>query len=117
MKIVINGRFGGFSLSHKAFLKLREMENKYAFEEPDYGECWNDESGPKEKPAYETKGFFLLEIPRDDPDLIKVVEELGNEANGYCASLEIIEIPDDVEWEIQEYDGSEWVAEKHRTWR
>ena len=23
----------------------------------------------------------------------------------------------DVEWYIEEYDGQEWVAEKHRTWR
>jgi hypothetical protein len=28
----------------------------------------------------------------------------------------VIEIPDDVEWEVEEYDGLEWVAEKHRTW-
>lgn len=26
------------------------------------------------------------------------------------------DIPDDVEWEIEEYDGLEWVSEKHRTW-
>jgi hypothetical protein len=29
----------------------------------------------------------------------------------------VVEIPDGVEWEIAEYDGLEWVAEKHRTWR
>ena len=28
-----------------------------------------------------------------------------------------VEIPDDVEWQIEEYDGSEWIAEKHRIWR
>ena len=53
---------------------------------------------------------------RDDPILIQVVEELGETANGRCASLKIIEIPDDVEWTIGEYDGQEWIAEKHRTW-
>ena len=26
-------------------------------------------------------------------------------------------IPDDVEWYVEEYDGIEWVAEVHRTWR
>ena len=34
--------------------------------------------------------------------------------------LKIVEIPDDVPedgWTIQDYDGKEWVAEKHRTWR
>jgi len=30
--------------------------------------------------------------------------------------LKIVDIPDGVEWEIEEYDGMEWVAEKHRTW-
>ena len=33
-----------------------------------------------------------------------------------CSTLKIIEIPDDVDWIIEEYDGNEWVAEKHRTW-
>jgi len=31
--------------------------------------------------------------------------------------LRIIEIPDGVEWQIEEYDGDEWIAEKHRTWK
>jgi hypothetical protein len=48
--------------------------------------------------------------------LIEVIEELGDAANGDCAELAIVEIPDDVEWEISEYDGREHVAEKHRTW-
>ncbi len=53
---------------------------------------------------------------RDDPYLVTVVEELGKGANGSCSSLEVVSIPDDVEWQIEEYDGIEWVAEKHRTW-
>ncbi len=60
----------------------------------------------------------LTERPseRDDEKLIQVIEELGENANGYCARLKIVEIPTDIEWEIEEYDGSEWVAEKHQTW-
>jgi hypothetical protein len=46
-----------------------------------------------------------------------VVEELGDEAGDSYAELTVVEIPDDVEWTIQEYDGTEWVAEVHRTWR
>jgi len=53
---------------------------------------------------------------RADPKLIQVVEELGDKANGSCAKLEIVEIPDGVDWQIEEYDGNEHVAEKHRTW-
>ena len=53
---------------------------------------------------------------RSNPILIKVVEELGDEANGSCAELEIVEIPEDVEYEIDEYDGIESIHEVHRSW-
>lgn len=59
-----------------------------------------------------------IEPPEDRSDslLIQVVEELGEKANGRCAKLKIVEIPDDVEYEIDEYDGNETIREKHRTW-
>lgn len=53
---------------------------------------------------------------RSDPVLIQTVEELGGEANGACAKLSIVEIPDNVEYEIDEYGGIETVHEKHRSW-
>jgi hypothetical protein len=53
---------------------------------------------------------------RTDPKLIQVIEELGKKANGSCAKLKIVEIPDGIEWHIHEYDGYEHVAENHRTW-
>ena len=52
-----------------------------------------------------------------DPALVQAVEELGAEASGRCADLAIVEIPDGVAWQIEEYHGYEHVAEKHRTWR
>src|SRR3990167_2487023 len=60
--------------------------------------------------------FWVGDIPRNDLSLIKVVTELKSEANVECSKLKIITIPDGIEWEIEEYDGAEWVAEKHRTW-
>lgn len=57
------------------------------------------------------------DIPRDDPDLVRVVEELGEEANGSCSKLSVVVIPDGVEWTVEEYDGNEHVAERHETWR
>ncbi|GAG08563.1 unnamed protein product [marine sediment metagenome] len=116
MKVVINSCYGGFSISRKAFLKLREMGNKHALKETDYGELYKDGSGPRRTWGMERGGSFLRDIPRDDKDLIKIIEEMGDEANGGVASLTIVEVPDDVEWEIDEYDGYEHVAEKHRTW-
>ncbi len=56
------------------------------------------------------------DIARDNPDLVEVVEELGQQSWGMCAELQVVEIPDDVKWHIHEYDGSEYVAEDHRTW-
>jgi hypothetical protein len=59
-------------------------------------------------------------VERNDPKLIQVIEELGaghrTGASGPCADLRIVEIPDGTDYEIQEYDGLEHVAERHRTW-
>lgn len=57
------------------------------------------------------------EVVRHDPNLIKVVEELGDKANGTHARLSIVEIPDDIDYEVEEYDGNEHIAEVHKTWR
>ena len=89
MKIVINNDYGGFSLSKAAYQEL-------GLEWVGYG--------------------FSDEIKRDDPRLVACVEKLGPLASGILASLIVVEIPDDVEWEIESYDGKEWIAEKHRTW-
>ena len=56
------------------------------------------------------------DISRNDPKLVECVEKLGEEANGMYAELKVVEIPDDVNWEIGEYDGLEWVEEVHRRW-
>lgn len=53
---------------------------------------------------------------RSDTDLIKTIEELGDTANGSCAELKIVQIPDGIEYEIDEYDGNESIHEAHRSW-
>lgn len=53
---------------------------------------------------------------RSDALLVQVVEELGDAANGKHAELAVVEIPDGVEYVIEEYDGNETIAEAHRTW-
>lgn len=77
-----------------------------------------DEDGSYHSANERSKEIYLSnrDIDRDDPDLIKVVEELGDKANGSCACLKIVEIPDGVKWEIEEYDGNEHIAESHQTW-
>ena len=61
--------------------------------------------------------FADWDIQRTDSALIEVVEKLGENADGLGAKLKVVEIPDDVNWQLQEYDGNEWIAEKHRTWK
>lgn len=89
MKVVINKCYGGYGLSEKAY-------NYLGIEWDNYGYCFNDD--------------------RSNPQLVKCVEELGEAANGELSELKVVEIPDDVEWTIGEYDGIEWVAEVHRIW-
>ena len=91
-KIVINRCVGGFGLSAKAREYLRVEDSKYNYEIED-------------------------EIHRDDPKLVACIEELGRAANGEFAELAIVEIPDNVQWTIENYNGNEWIAEVHRTWR
>ena len=90
MKIVINKSYGRFNLSDAA---MREYEKRTG-----------------------QKSVFPEDILRNDPRLIAIVEEMGEAAYAGYDRLKIVEIPDDVEWEICDSGGYEWVAEKHRTW-
>lgn len=69
------------------------------------------------------KAYAMVAVPypgaisRSDPDLIDVIETLGSEANGEYAELKIIEIPDGIDWQVEEYDGNEHIAQVHETWR
>jgi hypothetical protein len=60
--------------------------------------------------------LYNWELDRDSPQLVQIVEQLGTRANRRYSKLKIVEIPQDVEWTLCEYDGCEWVAEVHRTW-
>jgi hypothetical protein len=93
MKIVINSCHGGFSISEEA-----------------------EEVYRNKKGISDDESWWSRMIPRDDLILVEIVESMGEKSFGSFAELKIVEIPDDVEWQIDEYDGAEWVAEKHRTW-
>jgi hypothetical protein len=111
-KIVINTCYGAFSLSHKAFRRLRELGHQQALQAVDTGHYWPSACRPDEPSLNQC----ATGISRDDSLLIKVVEELGPEANGHCASLKIVEIPADIQWDIQGAHGVERVREAHREW-
>ena len=114
MKIVINKCYGGFGLSEEAIFLYGKKKGINIIKD-------KKESNKLISHYYinEIKdGNYFCErnIQRNDPALIEVVEELGKKAYSYCAELKIVEIPDDVEWIIEEYDGKEWIAEDHRRW-
>ena len=113
VKIVINSDYGGFSLSDQAILAYGRKKGLNLVK--DENTNWSISIFYKDSVAKENY-FEDRDIPRNDPALVEVVEVLGEAANGFAASLKIVEIPEDVDWCIEENDGREWVSEKHRTW-
>jgi len=99
-RVVVNTCYGGVSLSQEA----KEMYARLT-QGVERGSTW----------------CVDMDVMRDDPHLLAVVDALGTEAcSGTFSRLAIVEIPEDVaheeRWTVQDYDGQEWVAEKHRTW-
>jgi hypothetical protein len=138
-KIVINDCYGGFGLSEEAQLELYRLKSRLITAitpKQYYGGNNKNYSRRKEwKKLYEEDlkspiGFRLTIAPdgkillvekledkyRTDKKLIQVVEKMGEKANGRFANLKIVEIPDDVKWQIDNYDSMETVHEKHRMW-
>jgi hypothetical protein len=140
-KVVINSCHGGFGLSHEAVLAYldkcgtpvwSEVNDKfgglipftYYLVPPEQQikadpDNWHDMTLAQRQAhnaAYSLTVFNDRVLARDDPYLVAVIEELGARANGRHAELKVVEIPADVDWEIDEYDGNETIAEKHRTW-
>jgi hypothetical protein len=91
-KVVINTCYGGFGLSEESLEDYRKRKNI------------TDEN------------FYHWDIPRDCPDLVAMVEEGGTDVDGIYSELKVVDVPDDANWYIEEYDGMEHVAERHRTW-
>lgn len=144
-KVVINACFGGFGLSDAAYEKLAEWgipirryvqqqrdgdTGRYLPEPQNEGEVIfdNDLTPPgdgsfsdiywkyRDSGGQQRYWDSWTRDSRTHPLILRVVEEMGEAANGRHAELRIVDVPDGVEWEIDEYDGNEHVAEKHRTW-
>jgi hypothetical protein len=117
-KVAINRCFGGFGLSDEAFEKLLARKN-VAFDKVESDSALLGthyyQAGHSGDDEYYISSYEYIE-DRSDSDLIAVIEEMGDAANGWASEIAIVEIPDDVEWHIDEYDGREHVAENHRTW-
>jgi len=138
--IVINDCHGGFGLSAMAIERYHDIMNRPVWIEtnrmcslvktvwlvpldqrlelpgPKEWQTMTDQEKLNYNDRYNNQVWSDRDLVRDDPVLIQVVRELGTRANAPVAKLKIVEIPASVEWQIEEYDGKEWVAERHRTW-
>jgi hypothetical protein len=108
-KIVINKDWGGFSLSDAEMQQYSDLAGLNLIMKPhETAAGWRF----TEWKTPDNEDFYDRNILRDDANLVAVVEGL----DPATTTLKVVDIPDDVDWVVQEYDGSEWVAEKHRTW-
>ena len=130
MKVVINSCYGGFSLSPKGerrYLEIRGCKS-YFYKQTKYRHrdgviefvrvddieavptlfsyCTLSDEGETIS-DYPRDTFDVYSLERNDPALIQVVEELGEEASGTCAKLEIVDIEKGRWFKINEYDGYE----------
>ncbi len=96
MQVVINTSHSNFAISRDAILYIQKKIK-----------------GVKAKSEINAYAF---DNDRCNPLLVEAVEKLGKKANGLYTTLKIVEIPDDVEWQIFAQNGKEIIREKHRFW-
>ncbi len=137
MKIVINTCYCGFGLSLEAQMLYAK---KAGFELYFYDDSYNkggerfkklSEKELRKAPSWHsfTKDYgntfskyeggtywYCGNLERTDPILVEVVEELGEAANDRYAELKVVEIPDNIDWYIDEYDGIESIHQNHQSW-
>lgn len=137
MKILVNRCYGGFGLSDKAFEEYLnrtgqvfykkkskwshlDLIDYYKVSPEEYDKIHDEEHNNfNSTNRFEKSNSLYLSasnIERTDPILIQIVEEMGEESFGEFSKLEVVDIPDNIEYTIEEDDGKEHIAEAHRTW-
>lgn len=137
MKVILNKCYGGFGVSQEAYelyakkkgieifsYKLECRNDKPLYRKTDMGSSIFTITFTKDFGDYiemsddDFDKYYLNldESHREDPVLIEVVEELGKKANGPFGELVIVDIPDGMEYEIDDYDGLETLHQKVEKW-
>lgn len=98
IEVMYNAKYGGFNYSPQAMQMYCEKTGK-EYKDYQYSEC--------------------LGIERTDKVMIEIVKELGMEANGPYANIQIARIPRQFEKHIcyGEYDGYESVGVNYEAYR
>jgi len=108
-----------FWISRRAVERARELDAAWAFPDhtPLVGEPQHHSHGEEDEDSWEDLYSLPAELPRHDPVLLQVFDELGGiEMCGWDGDrIVCIEVPDDLTYYIGSYTG-EWVAEQHRQW-
>lgn len=120
MKIVINKCFGGFGLSdavHEKLIELGVPHYKTWKEIPEGDAPYVVDSDRPDATFGSYYSNFRDYEKRNHPLLIQAIEVIGiDKASASLANLKVVDVPDDVQWEIDDYDGIESVHEQHRSW-
>lgn len=136
MKIVINTKPGGYRIPPKlmeAYCKLKGVPCHFFISGPgapstvdEYIPATPEEIGDywyitATVPVLDFSAWcednIIRHIPRTDPHLVAAVEQFPDLAESWVCKLKVVDIPDDVEYTIEhDSTGTEWIAEKHRTW-
>lgn len=143
MKVAINKEIGGFWLPDSALLRLVELGMPHFIQETedlsgmpkDSIFVWESYDNPGRKRRL-TLFYKSREESGVDGRVIRAIEEFINSDNptcysssldyhcgecssnrGVCVRLAIVDIPDNIEWYINENEmGIESIHEKHRIW-
>ena len=98
-KVAINVSWGGFSLTTEILARVHELLS-------------TDPNNPDT-----TNEYFLCrgdKENRTNPALVQAILEARK--NGTNGDLKVVEVPEGIDWCIQEHDGWEWVVQVHPTY-
>lgn len=138
-KVILNKDYGGFDVSylaHKLYAKKKYNIDEifaYNWSKDGFIKVTSDnKDGAFTSYLTEDFGDFISfekydnldakvnmrldDSKREDSTLIEVVEELGDKASGPYGKLVIVEIPDDLDYVIDNYDGIETLHQKVQEW-